>query len=323
MSILVCGISKTMKVSIALCTYNGAKYLQQQLDSIVSQSRHPDELVICDDVSTDITCDIVEQFIAKAPFGVRLIRNQSNVGAITNFATAVANCTGDIVFLSDQDDVWRPDKIESIAAVFEDCPETQMVFTDAILVDSQMSPFPTRLWQHMHFLGRQADRFDSDPFRFLLTDHNVVTGAAAAFSNEAVQKSLPFPSPLAIFHDGWMALVASAIGPVFRLPQPLFSYRQHDAQQLGIRKLHPDFGLADYKRHYNQLKVLKDRVGEVLSDEHLELLERYIVHLDLRMNLPDNLLRRSQRIIYELVSGRYREFSSGIRSAMKDMIRRF
>src|SRR5215207_2518174 len=100
-----------VRISIALCTYNGEQYLQQQLDSFVAQSRPPDELVVCDDRSTDRTVPIVEDFAKRAPFRVELVINETNLGSTRNFEKAIGLCTGDIIFLADQDDVWLPEKL--------------------------------------------------------------------------------------------------------------------------------------------------------------------------------------------------------------------
>jgi len=104
-------IQKTIKASICLTTYNGSKYLQQQLDSFLAQSILPDELVVCDDGSTDATCEIIERFKQIAPFEVRLYKNENNLGYAQNFSKALGLCKGDFVFLSDQDDVWLPKKL--------------------------------------------------------------------------------------------------------------------------------------------------------------------------------------------------------------------
>jgi len=102
-------------VSVALCTYNGAAYLGEQLDSIVAQSRPPDELVVCDDGSTDGTVGLLQAFVPEAPFPVRLYRNERNRGFAKNFERAISLCTGDFIALSDQDDVWKPEKLARLA----------------------------------------------------------------------------------------------------------------------------------------------------------------------------------------------------------------
>src|SRR5215467_4239016 len=108
------------KLSVALCTYNGSRFLQEQLGSIGSQSRPPDELVICDDGSSDDTVDIIKRFALNAPFPVKLEVNASNLGSTKNFELAVSLCCGDVIALSDQDDVWDATKLAKIERVFLD-----------------------------------------------------------------------------------------------------------------------------------------------------------------------------------------------------------
>src|SRR3954447_12057972 len=143
-----------MKASIAMCTYNGAPFLRAQLDSLLAQRRLPDEVVICDDASNDETVQILEDFSQTAPFHVRLSLNRSNLGVIKNFENAIGACTGDIIFLCDQDDVWRADKIESVARIFESCPRTGLVLSDAELVDCNLVSIGKRLFSELGFTPR-------------------------------------------------------------------------------------------------------------------------------------------------------------------------
>ncbi|MFT6754528.1 MAG: glycosyltransferase involved in cell wall biosynthesis, partial [Candidatus Azotimanducaceae bacterium] len=124
-----------MKISIALTTYNGAAYLQAQLNSYLVQERLPDELVVCDDVSTDETVTILEAFKKTAPFQVRVIINELNLGFTKNFEKALLNCSGDLVFLSDQDDVWYPEKILVVVKAFLLNPDKYLLIHDGDLVD--------------------------------------------------------------------------------------------------------------------------------------------------------------------------------------------
>src|SRR5258706_6945784 len=97
--------------SVAMCTCNGAAYLADQLESIAAQSRLPDELVVRDDASVDDTPAVIQAFAARAPFPVRFERNADRLGSTRNFDGAIAACTGDLIALSDQDDVWHQDKV--------------------------------------------------------------------------------------------------------------------------------------------------------------------------------------------------------------------
>lgn len=131
----------TPKVSIAMCTYNGQRFLAQQLQSFLDQTVQPDELVVCDDVSSDDSVAVVEAFAARAPFAVRVFRNPQNLGYIRNFEQAIAQCTGGLVFLCDQDDVWDPRKIEKLRDVFVAEPQVGLVLHDFVRVNAEGGPY--------------------------------------------------------------------------------------------------------------------------------------------------------------------------------------
>jgi len=116
-----------MRISIALATYNGEIYLSQQLDSFVVQTRMPDELVITDDCSTDNSLKICKKFAETAPFDVFIYENESNLGYCGNFNRALSKTTGSLVFLSDQDDVWFPEKIKTITKLALDNPKYLLI----------------------------------------------------------------------------------------------------------------------------------------------------------------------------------------------------
>jgi len=113
-------------LSVAMCTYNGEQYLQEQLDSIIAQTRLPNEVVVCDDGSTDATLQILDEFQETAPFPVRIYRNGTRLGPTKNFEKAIKLCSGNVIALSDQDDVWMPHKLERLEEVLK---ITQMLVT--------------------------------------------------------------------------------------------------------------------------------------------------------------------------------------------------
>src|SRR5690349_6024675 len=127
---------KRLSLSIALASYNGGRYIREQLDSIARQTRLPDELVISDDASTDSTPEIIEEFARSAPFPVHFLKNSERLGAIGNFEAAIRACKGTIIFLCDQDDVWYPEKVALMEECFIDHPEAGAVFSDGDVVDA-------------------------------------------------------------------------------------------------------------------------------------------------------------------------------------------
>ncbi len=312
-----------MKTSIAMATFNGAEYLEEQLLSFAEQNRLPDELVVSDDHSTDETWDILSRFAASASFPVRIVKSKCNEGVTPNFQSALEMSAGDIIFLSDQDDVWPKNKLSDVASVFESNPDTAMVFANALIVDNALRPLGKTLWEAFEFTVAEQSEFDSDPFTFLLTNRNVVTGAAAAFARKVVDAALPIPVSPAIPHDAWLALIASHLTTVRRDPNKLLLYRQHPNQVTGVTRSHPNFGKQHYIVHLEHLTALHDRMRQYPSPDqirNLELTRCYIEHLRARIELNPTLLGRIGPVFQELSSGRYSRFSSGLRSAAKDLL---
>src|SRR5437763_7661561 len=128
------------RLSVAMCTYNGAHFLQEQLRSIAAQSLPIQEIVICDDFSEDETCAVVESFCREHPGLVRLQRNATRLGVSQNFAQAISLCQGDIIFLSDQDDSWLPTKVERMTALFTDDDTCAVVSVAATVTDREVKP---------------------------------------------------------------------------------------------------------------------------------------------------------------------------------------
>src|ERR687891_741004 len=124
-----------MRISVAMCTYNGADFLTAQLASIAEQTRPPDEIIVCDDASTDRTRTLLESFARTSSIPVSLYFSDQNAGSLKNFERAIGLCTGDVIALSDQDDVWRKDKLELIEQELQRNASAGLVFSDAELVD--------------------------------------------------------------------------------------------------------------------------------------------------------------------------------------------
>src|SRR6185436_8451912 len=134
-----------MKISVAMCTYNGADFLPEQLESILAQSRMPDQIVVCDDGSTDETRALLQRFEKESRDVILLRVNKKNLGSVKNFEQAIHLCNGDVIGLSDQDDVWRPDKLQLIEQGFRKS-SIGLVFSDAGIVDENLKPLDRRMW---------------------------------------------------------------------------------------------------------------------------------------------------------------------------------
>lgn len=214
-------------VSIALCTYNGEKYIEEQLDSLIHQTYQPDEIIVCDDQSKDNTVNIAKSLLSSWPGVWKVIINKKNLGYKKNFQKAISLCRGDIIFLSDQDDVWDYNKLNIILNVFQKHPKAMMVFHDAELVNENLQTIYPSLWQNMGF---DCQEFMNNMYgRFI--KGNVVQGAACAFRKGLFQISQPFP--VEAIHDEWLALNAIPNGGIYPVNKKLLKYRQTGNNEIG------------------------------------------------------------------------------------------
>jgi len=328
-----------LKISIALCTYNGAKFLQEQLESIALQTRTPDEMIICDDQSKDDTLEIARDFASKASFPVKVFLNEKNLGSTRNFEKAIKLCTGDIIFLSDQDDVWYPNKLKKTEEVFLASPSTSLVFTDAEVVGENLKPLGYNLWQSIGFSKKEQSHFTDGKFLEILLRRNVVTGSTMAFRSEF--KELFFPIPDVWVHDGWIALLTAFVSDLSIIPQPLIKYRQHSMQQVGAGD-EPFTLYEKINKKIDQLKNLRSSFYNFQSEciryklayEHLvtsqfpslkinkiPLLKARFSHFCVRTNLPVSRRKRIPLILKELLNMNYHRYSNGIYSFSGDLLR--
>lgn len=228
-----------MKTSVAMCTYNGARYIQEQLKSILSQTRKVDEIVICDDGSKDETLDIIQHTAQLSSVTIRVIQNKENLGFFKNFLQAISLCTGDIIFLSDQDDVWRDDKVEKICDWFNSHVGKDVVFTDALLIDDHNHEFTKdTLWERVGFDAHMQKYFDNGYAQEIWTINNRATGATMAFRRSFVERE-----KLSLYnlpaHDYIISLLAVIENRCGYIKERLTSYRIHSYQTIGAAKYAP------------------------------------------------------------------------------------
>jgi glycosyltransferase involved in cell wall biosynthesis len=239
-----------MNISVAMCTYNGSRFMAEQLESIGQQTKRPFELIICDDGSTDSTPEIVRSFGDGAPFPVRFICNEAKLGSTRNFEQAILRCSGDAIALCDQDDVWQKNKLERVAQVLQSEPDVGGVFSDALLIDENSRSMPGTLWQHLQVTPRVRADLNSKSGAFLLLERSAVTGATFVFRSHFVPLVTPIPSEWV--HDAWMALLIATQARLRPVPEPLMGYRLHAAQQVGLKP----------RRWYSGLQVRREKSTE-------------------------------------------------------------
>ncbi|HEY3028080.1 MAG TPA: glycosyltransferase family 2 protein [Pyrinomonadaceae bacterium] len=323
-------------ISTAMCTYNGALFLQEQLASIAAQTRPPDELLVCDDFSSDETRQILEHFAAGAPFPVRLHFNKTNLGSNKNFEQAISLCEGDVIALCDHDDIWHHEKLAVMESVLAAQPEAALVFTNGDVVDENSQPANYTLWQGVNFGTRSQAKVRAGQAFEALAERASITGAAMAFRARFTRLVLPIPDGIGFVHDEWIALLIAASAKLAMVDKPLIKYRRHARQQIGVTQPSPkppqsridqmreaiqrqNPFLAEIKK----LQAIEDRLAssrDLFSCENAYRMVRdKIAHLEARASILERGLESGPSVLRELLTLRYHRYSRGLYSAVKDL----
>lgn len=223
-------------ISVALCTYNGEDFIEEQLLSILTQSLPVDEIIVCDDISTDNTVVIIKTLQASFPSIIKLFINDKNLGARKNFESAISLCNGDYIFLSDQDDIWDFEKVAYTLTRFIEKKDIWGVFTDGNLINEQGQLFKATLWDSISFdneIQKQANI--ENMFKVLLHWGNISVGATMCIRKEAKELILPFQLMNTMWHDEWIAFVLANDKKLDYINKRLINYRLHNKQQVGVR----------------------------------------------------------------------------------------
>jgi glycosyltransferase involved in cell wall biosynthesis len=207
-------------LSIAMATYNGEKYIREQLDSILKQTYQDFELIVCDDCSMDSTWEILKDY-KKKDRRIAIHQNDKNIGFKENFQKAILLCQSDYIALSDQDDIWYPNHLEIL---FENIGEYSLICSNALLVNHKNESLAKTMYDIKNLTGFSQD---IKALSFYLFYNNFVQGATALFKKELIDKACPFPESIA-FHDHWLALNAVMTKGVVCLNIVTIRYRQHN-----------------------------------------------------------------------------------------------
>ena len=323
-------MNPTLTLAVAMTTYNGEKYLPEQLESLVRQTRLPDEMVVCDDVSTDGTLAILQEFAASAPFPVRILQNTQNVGSSLNFWKVFSLVESDVTFFCDQDDVWAPEKIASAAAVFESEPEVELVLMDDLWVDAEGKPL---------FHARRNERLrkpleHENTFRTLFALRHPGWAAHSMAVRTVVREKIT-ALPLVPMFDNWLFWTLGATTEVRVRLEPLTHFRRHGGNvtshsgkernpfKLFFRMLRRRQDV----QHFDQRIAYHRRLAEFLqTQEPLQIPEiqryhtRIFQHLQGRRDAIAHPLWRPWLVLREIFNGNYFAFSKGIRNIFSDLL---
>lgn len=324
----------TPTISVALCTYNGARFLPEQLETLRRQTVLPYELVAGDDQSSDETTAILARFAETAPFPVRVHVNGERLGPTKNFEATARRCSGDVVAFSDQDDLWHSEKVEAIAELFARDPAATACFSDAELVGSEGEPLGRTLWEVLDFTPVDRRRFAGGDVLDALLRRTIAFGAVMAFRSSVRPHAIPYGERWG--HDNWTALVAAALGEVRLIERCLIRYRQHGGQLSSAmgselwKRLGPPAQAANHaiRPDAAAFDALAARLVQVRGSSALpsrldaiaQAAREKAVHLRVRERLDPTVAGRARLVARELVARRYHAYSNGLLSAARDLV---
>lgn len=266
-----------IRVSVAIATYNGEKYLKEQLDSLYSQTVVPDEVVVCDDCSNDRTIDILEEYHQKK--GLKYYVNSSNLGVNKNFEKSIRLCTSDYVAICDQDDIWFPQKIETLLKKMIE------VENGGPCVISSQSEFLKSKTNAKPYSVKK----DSVGISATLLQAGNVQGCTLMLNKKIIDMLKPFPASYkeVMMYDCYISFVAATCGIKYNIGQVLMSYRHHDSNVLAkITRKKPFFSRLWLKFQYKKfdrmfpsqrartLKYIYDEYGNVMKDEAKDIINK-------------------------------------------------
>jgi glycosyltransferase involved in cell wall biosynthesis len=275
-----------MSVDIVLATYNGDRYLDAQIQSLLTQDYSDWHLLIRDDGSCDRTHEIIQDYLQREPNRLQWINagESENVGVTLNFNRLLDQSLGDYTFLCDQDDSWLPQKITDSLQTMQ-CLESQWGAETPILVHSDLSVASEQL-EVLHSSFWRSHNLDPtcNSLRHLLIRNNI-TGCTVVINKALRELALPIPQS-AFMHDWWLGLVAAAFGKISYLKQPTVKYRQHQQNQVGAQskklrytasRLQQVHRIREYYRKtQKQARVFFESYGTQLSDKDRQIISTYI-----------------------------------------------
>lgn len=260
------------KISVAICTYNGEKFLPEQLNSILNQTVPVDEIIICDDQSTDSTIEILKTYAKNNSNIFTLFFNKVRLGAIKNFEKAISKTTGDLIFLSDQDDIWKENKVEITLDYFINVNKFKLLFTNGDLINEKGDNLNSTLWDEWGFTKDVRKQWTENKIAYkdLVLNKNKITGATICINKSIKKKVIPILTPSGYWQDVWLGLHAAAEDSLFFFEKSLIYYRIHGNQQIGIsnniNSNNKPKGYVSLNAFYSRLKRLYPEKAYLLPE---------------------------------------------------------
>ncbi len=277
------------KISVAMTTYNGSKYIIKQLDSLKNQSRKIDELVICDDCSTDNTVELVNDYIKSNNLeGWNIYSNENNLGFINNFKQAIKKTTGDIIFLCDQDDEWCVNKISTMTDIIEKNNQVKLLSCSLTFIDENCKPYtPSNIpsW-YQKMISTSPEEIT--PIDFInICNANFAPGCTMCFTREICDKYCNMDYEYELPHDWLIALIASVDNGYYHLNTSLINYRIHISNAIGVSKAKNS---QNNKQQIKRLNSLKNRLhlAKKFDYHNMTLIDNCLKYVESRIELYEN-----------------------------------
>lgn len=320
-------------LSVAICTHNGARFVREQIESILRQVPRPREIVLGDDASSDGTVAIVRAAVDESNLvhpgsavSLVVLERAQPLGVVRNFEETLRACSSPLVALSDQDDVWPEGRLARLLPLFDD-PSVSLVHTDARLVDARGSDIGARLLSALEASEAELEALESGAGFAVLLRRNLVTGATVLLRKDLADRAMPFPASWV--HDEWLAMMAAIDGGLRLIREPLLDYRQHGGNAIGASEV-------TWSRRWERLREPRDARSIRLVARASALVERLrvvrpgtreladaeakLLHESRRANLPSWQPLRLPGIAAGVIAGRYRRFNRGAIDILRDVV---
>jgi glycosyltransferase involved in cell wall biosynthesis len=323
-----------MNVSVALCTYNGEDYLEEQLESILNQTYDLYEIVVFDDNSDDSTPSILQEYRNEYPYLFDVNFNEENLGISRNFDRCIRHCEGEVIAISDQDDIWHKEKIDRQIKAFQQ-NDAVLVFHNSTLISEEADIGD--LWSQVSYIPGTARHRQQALNR--LFKGNFIQGAATLFDADIRSHLLPIPHTLQ--YDYFLSFVSLALGGLYDIDEELIKYRQHEDQDTGLdvstspidrmrqiteidRSEHHAERMDEFKHISNRLKQISEKQDTQWLTQIVEQVDRKCQYEQYESQIYDPKVRTGERLSYiwsNLRSGRYDDFGwAGQITALKDLM---
>lgn len=314
-------------VTAVVCTFRGATFLDEQLTSIVRQSHPVDEIIVTDDGSDDDTLEIATRVLEASGLPYRVFTRDDALRIAGNAAFGIEAARTTFVALADQDDVWRDDKIATLLPLLVGDEQALVAHSDATLVDGAGRPLGATLFEALGPARREWREYRGDHQFAALLRRNLLTGATSLVRRDFALRAGVAPEPW--IHDEWLAIAASLTNGIRVSEAPLISYRQHDRNQIGQRRLGvldkvrriTEPGVERQRRKAERARVLAVTARRLGADAAQESsIRRKAAHEQRRAALPDARLRRIPSIVRAAITGRYTRYSRGVGDIARDLL---